>query len=137
MHTAHDAIKASLLEYAELFLFLLAAMTYINAMEERNVFQRLRAFLVSRGFSLRQIFWITGILSFVISPVADNLTTALLMGAVAMAVGGKNKAFIALACINIVVAANAGGLSLPLATSPPSWYGRRASCPFCLSHQAP
>ncbi|MBI9090973.1 MAG: sodium:proton antiporter NhaD [Desulfobacterium sp.] len=113
MHTAHDAIKHSLLEYAELFLFLLAAMTYINAMEERNVFQRLRSFLVSRGFSLRKIFWITGVLAFVISPVADNLTTALLMGAVAMAVGGKNKAFIAIACINIVVAANAGGAFSP------------------------
>ena len=48
-HTAHEAIKHSLLEYAELFLFLLAAMTYINAMEERNVFQSLRAYLVSRG----------------------------------------------------------------------------------------
>ncbi len=113
VHTAHDAIKESLLEYAELFLFLLAAMTYINAMEERNVFQRLRSFLVSRGFSLRKIFWITGGLAFVISPVADNLTTALLMGAVAMAVGGKNKGFIAIACINIVVAANAGGAFSP------------------------
>ncbi len=112
-HTAHEAIKHSLVEYAELFLFLLAAMTYINAMEERNVFQKLRAFLVSRGFSLRKIFWITGLLAFVISPVADNLTTALLMGAVAMAVGGKNKRFISLACINIVVAANAGGAFSP------------------------
>ena len=112
-HTAHQAIKASLLEYAELFLFLLAAMTYINALEERNVFQSLRAFLVSRGYSLRKIYWITGLLAFVISPVADNLTTALLMGAVVMAVGGKNKKFIALACINIIVAANAGGAFSP------------------------
>ncbi len=46
-------------------------------------------------------------------PVADNLTTALLMGAVAMAVGGRNKGFIAIACINIVVAANAGGAFSP------------------------
>ncbi len=111
--TAHEAIKHSILEYAELFLFLLAAMTYINSMEERNVFQCLRAYLVSRGFSLRKIFWLTGVLAFVISPVADNLTTALLMGAVAMAVGGSNKKFIAIACINIVVAANAGGAFSP------------------------
>ena len=108
-HTAHEAIKHSLLEYAELFLFLLAAMTYINAMEERNVFQALRSFLVSRGFSLRVIFWVTGVLAFIISPIADNLTTALLMGAVVMAVGGKDKKFVAIACINVVVAANAGG----------------------------
>ena len=112
-HTAHQAIKESMLEYAELFLFLLAAMTYINALEERNVFQSLRAFLVSRGYSLRKIFWITGALSFFISPIADNLTTALLMGAVVMAVGGKNKKFIAIACINIIVAANAGGAFSP------------------------
>lgn len=112
-HTAHEAIKHSLLEYAELFLFLLAAMTYINSMEERNVFQALRAWLVSKGFSLRVLFWITGLLAFVISPVADNLTTALLMGAVIMSVGGDNKKFVALACVNIVIAANAGGAFSP------------------------
>ena len=113
IHTAHDAIKDSLLEYAELFLFLLAAMTYINAMEERNVFQALRAFLVSQGYSLRLIFWVTGFLAFIISPIADNLTTALLMGAVVMAVGGDNTRFVALSCINVVVAANAGGAFSP------------------------
>ncbi|MEW6221577.1 MAG: sodium:proton antiporter NhaD [Thermodesulfobacteriota bacterium] len=110
---AHEAIRHNLLEYAELFLFLLAAMTYINAMEERNIFQALRAWLVSRGFSLRAVFWLTGLLAFLISPVADNLTTALLMGAVVMAVGGSNRQFVALACINVVVAANAGGAFSP------------------------
>jgi NhaD family Na+/H+ antiporter len=110
---AHHAIIGNLVEYAELFLFLLAAMTYINAMEERNVFRSLRAWLVSRGFTLRTVFWLTGLLSFLISPVADNLTTALLMGTVAMTVGGANRRFIVLACINIVVAANAGGAFSP------------------------
>ena len=112
-HTAHTAIKHNLIEYAELFLFLLVAMTYINAMDERNVFQALRSWLVSRGFTLRTVFWVTGVLAFFISPVADNLTTALLMGAVAMAVAGNNKKFLVVACINIVVAANAGGAYSP------------------------
>ncbi len=107
------AIMGNILEYAELMLFLLAAMTYINSMEERNIFQALRSWLVSRGFSLRVVFWITGFLAFVISPVADNLTTALLMGAVVMAVAGDNKKFVVLACINIVVGANAGGAFSP------------------------
>lgn len=110
---AEEAIRHNLLEYAELFLFLLAAMTYINSMDERHVFQALRTWLVSRGFSLRVIFWVTGLLSFFISPIADNLTTALLMGAVAMAVGGDNRKFVVIACINIVVAANAGGAFSP------------------------
>lgn len=112
-HTAEVMIRHNLLEFAELFLFLLAAMTYINTMTERNVFDALRAWLVSQGFSLRSIFWITGVLSFVISPIADNLTTALLMSTVVMAVGGSNIKFVAIACINIVVAANAGGAFSP------------------------
>ncbi|KPA17805.1 sodium:proton antiporter [Candidatus Magnetomorum sp. HK-1] len=110
---AHNAIKHNFVEYAELLLFLLVAMTYINSMEERNVFQSLRAWLVSRGFSLRVVFWVTGALAFFISPIADNLTTALLMGAVVMAIGQDNKKFVAIACINIVVAANAGGAFSP------------------------
>ncbi len=110
---AHTAILHNLTEYVELFLFLLAAMTYINALEERNAFLALRSWMVNKGFSLRTVFWMTGLLAFFISPVADNLTTALLMGAVAMAVGGNNKRFVVVACINIVVAANAGGAFSP------------------------
>ncbi|WP_300476542.1 sodium:proton antiporter NhaD [Shewanella sp.] len=107
------AFKQNLLEYAELLLFLLVAMTYINAMEERNLFDAIRGWLVGRGFSLRTVFWLTGFMAFFISPVADNLTTALLMCAVVMKVGAGQRKFITLACINIVVAANAGGAFSP------------------------
>jgi len=94
-------------------LFLLVAMTYINAMEERRLFDALRAWMVRKGFSYRQLFWLTGLLAFFISPVADNLTTALLMCAVVMKVAEGDKKFINLCCINIVVAANAGGAFSP------------------------
>jgi len=110
---AEHAVRHNLLEYAELMLFLLVAMTYINSMEERRVFDALRAWLIRKGFGFRQLFWMTGILAFFISPVADNLTTALLMCAVVLAVGGDNVRFVTLACINIVVAANAGGAFSP------------------------
>ncbi len=110
---AEHAVRHNLLEYAELMLFLLVAMTYINAMEERQVFDALRSWLIQKGFGFRQLFWLTGFLAFFISPVADNLTTALLMCAVVLAVGGDNQKFVALACINIVVGANAGGAFSP------------------------
>ena len=110
---AAENLRHNFLEYGELLLFLLAAMTYINTLQEREVFNALRAWLVSAGFSLRTLFWLTGLLTFFISPLADNLTTALIMGAVVMAVGAGNPAFIAIACINIVVAANAGGAYSP------------------------
>lgn len=112
-HAAEEAVRHNILEYAELFLFLLAAMTYINAMEERHVFDALRGWLVSKGFSYRQLFWITGFLAFFISPVADNLTTALLMGAVILAVGVNSPKFVTLSFINVVIAANAGGAFSP------------------------
>jgi NhaD family Na+/H+ antiporter len=112
-HVAEAAARHNLLEYAELMLFLLVAMTYINAMEERQVFNALRSWLVRKGFGFRTLFWLTGTLAFFISPIADNLTTALLMCAVVLAVGGDNTRFVTIACINIVVGANAGGAFSP------------------------
>ena len=103
----------NLLEFAELFLFLLAAMTYINTMEERGIFNYLRVRLISGSYTLRQIYWLTGALSFCLSPVADNLTTALLMSAVILAIAPDNRRFIVVSCINIVIAANAGGAFSP------------------------
>jgi NhaD family Na+/H+ antiporter len=112
-HLPEAAFKTTLLAFAELFLFLLAAMTYVNAMQERQIFEALRSWLARRGCSYRLLFWITGTLAFCLSPVIDNLTTALVMCAVVLAVGKNNDRFVGLACINIVVAANAGGAFSP------------------------
>jgi Na+/H+ antiporter NhaD/arsenite permease-like protein len=108
-----DAVRGAFehifLEFAQLFFFLIVAMSFVAAMTERNVFEALRAELVSRGFGYRPLFWITGVLSFFLSAVLDNLTTALIMSAVILAVGAGNARFVTLAFINLVVAANAGG----------------------------
>ncbi len=110
---AHEAVRDYLLEYGELLLFLLAAMTYVNAMSERGLFEALRAWLLRRGLGYRALFWATGALAFCLSPLIDNLTTALVMCAVVLAVGRESPKFVALSCINIVVAANAGGAFSP------------------------
>lgn len=110
---ASAALKHNILEFAELMLFLLVAMTYIAALEERRVFDILRIKLIKSGLSYRKLFWLTGILAFLLSPIADNLTTALIMCSVVLAVGKDNDKFVSLACINIVVAANAGGAFSP------------------------
>lgn len=108
-----EAVLHYLTDFAELFLFLLTAMTYVNAMSERNIFLALRDWLAKRAFSYRTMFWITGLLSFFLSPMIDNLTTALVLCAVVLAVGHGNSRFIGIACVNIVVAANAGGAFSP------------------------
>ncbi len=110
---AGKAFRACLEGYAELFLFIMVSMAYLNAMEDRGVFDNLRVWLLSKGFSYRKLFWITGAMSFFMSSICNNLTTALLMGAVIMAMGKDNRRFVTLAAINVVVATNAGGSFSP------------------------
>ena len=108
-----QAARHNLTEFVEVFLFLLCAMTFINTMQQLNVFHKLRYWLVDSGFSYRSCFWITGLIAFWLSPIADNLTTAVLMGAVASSLGGNEREYVAMCCVNIVVAANAGGAFSP------------------------
>jgi len=111
---AVDAFKSNLQSYVELMLFIMVSMTYLNAMEDMRLFVALRNRLVASQFGYRKLFWITGLLVFALSAFVNGLTTGLLMGAVVMAVGKDNPRFVSLACINIVVAANAGGTFCPL-----------------------
>ena len=112
-YTVKKELMQAFDEFNQLMLFLLVAMTYINSMTERNVFEKLRSILLNQNFSYKKLFWITGFISFFLSPIADNLTTALTMCAVVLAVGKGNKNFTSISCVNIVVAANAGGAFSP------------------------
>ena len=112
--TASLAFESNLLAYVELLLFILVSMTYLNTMTERGVFNALRVLLLNKQFSYRQLFWITGGLAFLLSMVINGLTVGLLMGAVVVAVGKDKPKFIALACLNVVIATNAGGTVSPL-----------------------
>jgi Na+/H+ antiporter NhaD/arsenite permease-like protein len=111
--SGNEILHENILEFSELFLFILAAVTFVNTMEDRQVFDVLRTWLIKRGLSLRGVFWATGAIAFCMSPIADNLTTTLVMGAVAVSVGAQSPKFVVPACINIVVAANAGGAFSP------------------------
>ena len=112
-HYLEEATEKLIVEIAEIFFFLMVAMTYIEAMIDRRVFASLRYNLVSKGYSYKKLFWITGILAFFISPVADNLTTALILSTVLITIDRENHNFLVPGAINIVVAANAGGAWSP------------------------
>jgi Na+/H+ antiporter NhaD/arsenite permease-like protein len=107
------AAKHTILEYAELMLFLIVAITYVNTMQERRIFDALRSKLVNLNLTYKQLFWLIGGFAFFFCPIIDNLTTALVMGAVVVAVGVGNYRFIVMGCIILVVAANAGGVFSP------------------------
>jgi Na+/H+ antiporter NhaD/arsenite permease-like protein len=125
-----EAYRLSLEIYTELFLFIMVSMTYLNAMEQRGVFDSLRDWLLSRGYGYKKLFWITGVLSFFLSSVCNNLTTALLMGSVLLTMGKGNNRFITLACINVVVATNAGGSFSPFGDITTLLVWQREMVPF-------
>ncbi|MDD2370055.1 MAG: sodium:proton antiporter NhaD [Sulfuricurvum sp.] len=118
-----------ILEISEIFFFLFVAMTYIEALIERGVFSALRAKLIAKGYSYRELFWITGALAFFISPVADNLTTALILSTVLLTIDNKTKEFLVPSAINVVVAANAGGAWSPFGdiTTLMVWAGEKGA----------
>ncbi len=109
----HHEVEILIVEIAGIFFFLFVAMTYIEAMIDRDVFSVLRYNLVSKGYNYKKLFWITGALAFFISPIADNLTTALILSTVLITIDKENLKFVVPSAINIVVAANAGGAWSP------------------------
>jgi len=113
MNLVHVQAQHLILEIAEIFFFLFVAMTYIETLIHMNVFEKLKYNLVSKGYSYRKLFWLTGFLAFFISPIADNLTTALILSTVLITIERKKVEFLVPGAINIVVAANAGGAWSP------------------------
>ena len=113
MNLVHTQAQHLILEIAEIFFFLFVAMTYIETMIHMKVFDKLKYNLISKGYTYRQLFWVTGFLAFFISPIADNLTTALILSTVLITIEKTRKDFLVPGAINIVVAANAGGAWSP------------------------
>ena len=113
MDLVHTQAQHLILEIAEIFFFLFVAMTYIESLLHMGVFDTLKYNLISKGYTYRKLFWVTGILAFFISPIADNLTTALILSTVLITIEKTRKDFLVPGAINIVVAANAGGAWSP------------------------
>lgn len=112
-HHFESSVEEIILEIAEIFFFLFVAMTFIESLIEKEVFEALKYNLVSKGYSYKRLFWITGALAFFISPIADNLTTALILSTVLITLDKEKKDFLIPGAVNIVVAANAGGAWSP------------------------
>ncbi|WP_368029274.1 sodium:proton antiporter NhaD [Arcobacter sp. s6] len=113
MNLVHTQAQHLILEIAEIFFFLFVAMTYIESLLHMGVFDTLKYNLISKGYTYRKLFWVTGFLAFFISPIADNLTTALILSTVLITIEKTRKDFLVPGAINIVVAANAGGAWSP------------------------
>mgnify|MGYP001614317159 CR=1 FL=1 len=99
--------------YINLFLFLLISMIYINVLKERNFFLIISKWVIKKKINSKKLFLLIGFFSFFLSPIIDNLTTALIASSIIISIDEKNNKFINLCCINIVIASNAGGAFSP------------------------
>jgi Na+/H+ antiporter NhaD/arsenite permease-like protein len=108
------AFESNLTAYSELFLFITVSMAFLNAMTERGIFDALRIILINKQFSYRRLFWITGLIAFLMSTVISSLTVGLMMGYLILSIGKGQPKFIGLTALSAVVACNAGGTLSPL-----------------------
>lgn len=112
----HTALEHSIHEDgAEIFgliLFLLMAMTLVEILIHYRFFDLVRAKLLALKLGDKAQFWVIGTISFFLSAVIDNLTTAIVMIEISRRFfSGKN---LAVAAAMIVIAANAGGAWSPI-----------------------
>jgi len=110
---AGEEVRHLIGEIGEIFFFVLVAMTYINALQDRYVFESLKSWLISKSYGYRTLFWMTGVITFFMAPVATSLPSALIMATVVSSIGRGNRRFIVPSFISIVIAANAGGVWSP------------------------
>ncbi len=112
----HTTLKHSINEDgAEIFgliIFLLMAMTLVEILVHYRFFDLIRTKLLKLKLGDRAQFWVIGLLSFFISAIIDNLTTAIVMIEISRRFfSGKN---LAVAAAMIVIVANAGGAWSPI-----------------------
>jgi len=101
------------LEFCKIFFFITVAISYVFALEEFGFFQILHKSFAQRSLSSRRLFWMTGLATFCLSPFLDNLTASLLMGQIFLSFAPNEAKLIRFSFLNIVLAANAGGVFSP------------------------
>lgn len=100
-------------EIFSIVIFLLSAMTVVELLAHYRFFDWIQEKIVQKKISQSKLFWILGILTFVMSAFLDNLTTTLIMLQIGKKIyQDKNNFLIFVA--NTVIAANAGGAASPI-----------------------
>jgi len=118
----HHQLNEGVGEYAGILFFLLGAMTIVEIIDAHNGFDIITQKI--RTSSRRKLLWIISLVTFFLSPVLDNLTTAIVMASlVQKIVKEPEERFYYMGMI--VIAANAGGAWSPIGdvTTTMLWLG--------------
>jgi Na+/H+ antiporter NhaD/arsenite permease-like protein len=123
-HVANEQLLHHLGGQAQILFFLLAAMTMVELIDAHDGFDLVTARV--RTTNRRKLFVTISVLTFFLSSVLDNLTTAILMMSLARRLTTETDDRMSFGAI-VIIAANAGGVWSPIGdvTTTMLWMGQQ------------
>jgi NhaD family Na+/H+ antiporter len=117
-----EAMGESLMSTAQIVFFLMGAMTIVEVVDAHDGFEVITARI--RTSQLSTLMWLVGFVTFFLSSILDNLTTAIVMVSLMKKLLEKREDRLFFAGM-IVIAANAGGAWTPIGdvTTTMLWIG--------------
>ncbi len=117
-----EAMGESLMSTAQIVFFLMGAMTIVEVVDAHDGFEVITARIRTRQLS--SLMWLVGFVTFFLSAILDNLTTAIVMVSLMKKLLEKREDRLFFAGM-IVIAANAGGAWTPIGdvTTTMLWIG--------------
>ena len=106
-----SGLSESIAEIAGLWLFLVAAMTFVAYLNKKGMIENMIYLIMPRQVTERRLLFLTGLFCFVFSSLADNITATLVSCSLILSLSldlKKRLQFIVL----VVFAVNSGGVSL-------------------------
>lgn len=106
-----EGLSESISEIAELWLFLVAAMTFVAYLNKKGLIQNLIYLFLPSRISEKMLLVLTGLFCFVFSSIADNITATLVSAALILSLNLEAKKTLRFAAL-VVFAVNSGGVAL-------------------------
>ncbi|WP_035384569.1 sodium:proton antiporter NhaD [Ferriphaselus sp. R-1] len=122
VHLVNEQLGESLMSTAQIVFFLMGAMTIVEVIDAHNGFDLITTRI--RTSRLTTLMWLVGLVTFFLSAILDNLTTAIVMVSLMRKLLSKHEDRLLFAGI-IVIAANSGGAWSPIGdvTTTMLWIG--------------
>ncbi|OOV86695.1 sodium:proton antiporter NhaD [Oceanospirillum linum] len=106
-----EGLSESISEIAELWLFLVAAMTFVAYLNKKGLIQNLIYLFLPSRISEKMLLVLTGLFCFIFSSIADNITATLVSAALILSLNLEAKKTLRFAAL-VVFAVNSGGVAL-------------------------
>ncbi|MFL0807551.1 MAG: sodium:proton antiporter NhaD [Oceanobacter sp.] len=110
-HDVATGLQENIGEIAGLWLFLLAAMTFVVYLNKKGMIESLIYRLLPSRMSERQLLFLTGGFAFVFSSLADNITATLISIALILSLNLSTRKTLRFATL-VVFAVNSGGVAM-------------------------